>query len=107
MGYRAQEALRASPALWLVDALVGVGGEVQRGVVLGEDLGDQLAAARNIDLPPLHVHHRNDETFYVLDGELRLFLSDREIVLALGQAVLAARGLPHAYAILGPPGMLP
>jgi mannose-6-phosphate isomerase-like protein (cupin superfamily) len=21
--------------------------------------------------PPLHVHHREDETFYVLDGELR------------------------------------
>ena len=49
-------------------------------------------------MPPLHVHHRNDETFYVLDGELRLFLSDREIVLALGQAVLAPRGLPHTYA---------
>jgi hypothetical protein len=50
-------------------------------------------------MPPLHVHHRNDETFYVLEGELRLFLSDREIVLAPGQAAFAPRGVPHTYRV--------
>jgi len=50
-------------------------------------------------MPPLHVHHRDDETFYVLEGDGRLFLRDREIVPAPGQAALAPRGVPHTYRV--------
>lgn len=44
-------------------------------------------------------HHREDETFYVFDGELRLFVGDRESVLAARQAALAPRGVPHTYRV--------
>jgi quercetin dioxygenase-like cupin family protein len=50
-------------------------------------------------MPPLHVHRRDDETFYVLEGELTLFVSGEQIVLRPGQAALAPRDVPHAYRV--------
>ncbi len=49
------------------------------------------------DMPPLHVHHRDDETFFVLEGELSLFAGGDHHVLTAGQALLAPRGVPHTY----------
>jgi quercetin dioxygenase-like cupin family protein len=40
-----------------------------------------------------------DETFYVLEGELTLFVAGEQIVLGPGQAALAPRGVPHAYRV--------
>jgi mannose-6-phosphate isomerase-like protein (cupin superfamily) len=51
------------------------------------------------DMPPLHVHHGQDEGFLLLDGELSLFLPDREIDLHPGEFVLAPRGVPHTYQV--------
>src|SRR5262249_41839856 len=51
------------------------------------------------DMPPLHVHHTHDEGFLLLDGELSLFLPDREIALRRGEFVLAPRGVPHTYQV--------
>jgi quercetin dioxygenase-like cupin family protein len=51
------------------------------------------------DMPPLHVHHTHDEGFLLLDGELSLFLPDREITLRPGEFVLAPRGIPHTYQV--------
>ena len=50
-------------------------------------------------MPPLHVHRRDDETFYVLEGELTLFVPGEQIVLGPGQAALAPRDVPHAYRV--------
>ena len=49
------------------------------------------------DMPPLHVHHRDDEAFYVLDGRLTLFLGERTIELEAGECALAPIGTPHTY----------
>jgi quercetin dioxygenase-like cupin family protein len=51
------------------------------------------------DMPPLHVHHAQDEGFLLLDGELSLFLPGREIALRPGEFALAPRGVPHAYQV--------
>jgi len=51
------------------------------------------------DMPPLHVHHTHDEGFLLLEGELSLFLPDREIALRPGEFVLAPRGVPHTYQV--------
>ena len=45
----------------------------------------------------LHVHHADDEAWYVLDGALRFRLGDSEYEAGAGGAVLAAKGTPHAY----------
>src|SRR4051812_41818338 len=48
-------------------------------------------------MPPLHVHHSEDEGFYVVDGEVTLYMPGREITARPGDFVLAPRGVPHAY----------
>lgn len=50
-------------------------------------------------MPPLHVHHAHDEGFYILDGEVTLYLPDREIHCRPGDHVVAPRGIPHAYRV--------
>jgi quercetin dioxygenase-like cupin family protein len=82
--------------LWFIDnlAFVHVDGEQTGGAYgLGEVSG------RRGDMPPLHVHRRDDEAFYVLEGELTLFVGDEQINLREGQAVLAPRGIPHVYRV--------
>jgi quercetin dioxygenase-like cupin family protein len=88
-------APRAQP-LWFLDALayVHVDGEQSGGAY---SLSETQAARGN--MPPLHVHHRHDETFYVLEGAVRVFVGEREFVLAAGQAALAPRGIPHSYRV--------
>jgi quercetin dioxygenase-like cupin family protein len=48
-------------------------------------------------IAPFHVHHADDEAWYVLEGELGFRLGDEEIVAQAGSAVLAPRGTPHTY----------
>lgn len=50
-------------------------------------------------MPPLHVHHAEDEIFYVIAGEVTLYLPGREIQAGPGDCVLAPRGIPHAYRV--------
>ena len=48
-------------------------------------------------IAPLHVHHGDDEAWYVLDGVLRFRIGEDEFEAGPGAAVLAPRGVPHAY----------
>ena len=48
-------------------------------------------------IAPLHVHHADDEAWYVLEGELGFRLGDEEVVATAGAAVIAPRGTPHTY----------
>jgi uncharacterized cupin superfamily protein len=48
-------------------------------------------------IAPLHVHHADDEAWYVLEGELGFRLGDEEVIARAGSAVLASRGTPHTY----------
>jgi mannose-6-phosphate isomerase-like protein (cupin superfamily) len=51
---------------------------------------------------PLHVHHEDDEAWYVLEGTLGFRLDDRDIDVGAGGALMAPRGTPHAYWNAGP-----
>ena len=48
-------------------------------------------------IAPLHVHHSDDEAWYVLAGELGFRLGNEEVIAGAGSAVLAPRGTPHTY----------
>ena len=50
--------------------------------------------------PPLHVHHREDEGFYVLDGEIKFRQGDHEFVAGAGTLVWGPRGVPHSFRVL-------
>jgi len=51
------------------------------------------------DMPPLHVHHRDDETFVVVEGTLRAWVGDREVLVGPGEAAFLPRGVPHTYRV--------
>jgi mannose-6-phosphate isomerase-like protein (cupin superfamily) len=48
-------------------------------------------------IAPLHVHHSDDEAWYVLEGAIRFQIGDELIEAGPGEAVMAAKGTPHAY----------
>jgi quercetin dioxygenase-like cupin family protein len=91
------ELLASAQPLWFIDSLAYIhvsGGETGGAYSLSELCGPVGS------MPPLHVHHRDDETFHVLQGELRLFVGDRELVLSAGRAAaVAPRGTPHTYRV--------
>jgi quercetin dioxygenase-like cupin family protein len=45
---------------------------------------------------PLHVHHETDETFFVLSGQLTLFVNGETQRLGPGDYAFIPRGTPHA-----------
>jgi len=51
------------------------------------------------DATPRHLHHNEDETFYLLEGEMTLFVGDERIDLHPGDYCFAARGIAHAHII--------
>jgi quercetin dioxygenase-like cupin family protein len=71
-----------------------------RVLATGGDLGlvDMLEIPAG-DMPPLHLHHREDEGFYVIAGRMTLHLPGRAIELGPGEFALAPRGVPHTYRV--------
>lgn len=58
----------------------------------------ELAGTRG-EMPPLHIHHREDETFVVLDGELTLHTPGASTTVRAGKVGFAPRGVPHVYRV--------
>ena len=48
---------------------------------------------------PIHIHHNEDETFYVLEGEVAFLVADERIDVGAGDFLFAPRGIPHAYVV--------
>ena len=46
---------------------------------------------------PYHLHHEEDEAFYVLDGEFTFFSGKNKILLGPGGYIFLPRGLPHGF----------
>jgi quercetin dioxygenase-like cupin family protein len=47
--------------------------------------------------PPPHIHHREDESFYLLDGTLDITLGEKKIKATTGDFVQIPRGTVHAF----------
>ena len=45
----------------------------------------------------LHVHHRDDEAWHILDGELTFKFIDKEMKVAKGATVFVPAGVAHTY----------
>jgi quercetin dioxygenase-like cupin family protein len=48
---------------------------------------------------PLHIHRNEDETFYVLEGEITVLVGNERIDLAAGDFAFAPRDIAHAYVV--------
>jgi quercetin dioxygenase-like cupin family protein len=52
--------------------------------------------------PPRHLHHGEDEWFFVVAGDYVFEVGSERFTLAAGDSILAPRAIPHAYAFVGP-----
>jgi mannose-6-phosphate isomerase-like protein (cupin superfamily) len=82
--------------LWFFDTLV----TVHLARVAGSDgLSVLEHQAGPGDSPPLHIQHTEDEGFYLLAGEMRIQIRDKESRLSAGCMILAPRGVPHTHRV--------
>jgi mannose-6-phosphate isomerase-like protein (cupin superfamily) len=51
--------------------------------------------------PPLHVHHREDEAFWVLEGDVSMRCGDRTFRAGPGCFVFLPRDVPHTFVVEG------
>lgn len=70
-------------------------------LVSGEDTNGEFCVVHcsvsENDGPPLHIHGNEDESFYLLDGELEMTLGDETFLVKSGEYVFAPRGIPHTF----------
>jgi mannose-6-phosphate isomerase-like protein (cupin superfamily) len=52
--------------------------------------------------PPPHVHTREDELFYVLEGEFDVYVGKKAFKVEAGECVFLPRFKPHAFVIRSP-----
>jgi quercetin dioxygenase-like cupin family protein len=52
---------------------------------------------------PLHVHYREDEGFYVLEGSITVQVGEQTVELGAGQHAYGPRDIPHRFTV-GPDG---
>ena len=50
--------------------------------------------------PPAHYHLHEDELFYVLEGEIKFHIGDKQFVAKAGELAYAPREIPHHFAIV-------
>src|ERR687893_1444366 len=55
---------------------------------------------------PLHLHRKEDEAFYVLEGEMTFHIGEKTIKARPGSFVLGPRDVPHTYTVDSGPARL-
>jgi mannose-6-phosphate isomerase-like protein (cupin superfamily) len=59
------------------------------------------------DGTPPHIHHREDECFYVLEGEFEFLKGDDTVTVGAGSLIYVPKGVLHAFRNVGEgPGRL-
>lgn len=75
---------------------------LSRCKLTSEDTAGALSAFELSALPQsgpfLHVHHREDEWYYVLSGEFLFKAGDEPHTLPVGASIWLPRGIPHVWA---------
>ncbi|MCX4539313.1 quercetin 2,3-dioxygenase [Streptomyces sp. NBC_01565] len=83
-------------ALWFLDFLARVKGsaaQMNGASSVVEFLGRSGSGS------PLHVHHHDDEWWYVLDGEMTFWVAGRPIPATTGSFVYGPRHVPHTFLV--------
>ena len=55
---------------------------------------------------PLHVHHNEDEAFYILEGEMTFYVGEETIKAGPGSFLFGPRDVPHTYTVDSGPARL-
>lgn len=69
--------------------------------VHGRDTNNVLSVVESHDVPgggpPPHIHHREDETFQILEGEYEFMAGGKTILAQPDTTLFAPRGVAHTY----------
>jgi quercetin dioxygenase-like cupin family protein len=80
---------------------IGVVGDVYRFLVTGAETNGQYAMWEAIvppgGGPPPHLHNREEESFYVLEGEIRFQIGDETLIATAGMFANMPVGCPHCF----------
>jgi quercetin dioxygenase-like cupin family protein len=80
---------------------VAVVGDVYRFLATGAETGGKYAMWETIvppgGGPPLHVHSREEEGFYILEGEITFQIGDERRVARAGTFANMPVGTPHTF----------
>jgi quercetin dioxygenase-like cupin family protein len=83
--------------LWFLNTLVTF-------PVSHADSGDGISVmeslARRGDSPPYHIHHTEDESFHLIEGELAFFVDGETRRVLPRDTHLAPKGVPHTYRVV-------
>ena len=67
------------------------------------DTGGQMTIVEMTEPPnveaPLHVHHREDEAFWILEGDVTIEVGDTTIECHAGDYAFGPRDIPHRYTV--------
>lgn len=66
-------------------------------IVLVEGEIDGNTGKERLLIAPYHIHHNDEELFYVLSGKIAFIVGDEEIVASAGDAVLVPPGAVHTW----------
>jgi len=80
-------------AAWFMDCRMTIKATGQFGLV------EALAPPGNS--PPLHIHHAEDEIFWILEGHVTYRCGDATFLTAPGSYVHLPRGVPHTFVVEG------
>jgi quercetin dioxygenase-like cupin family protein len=84
--------------LWVVD-------ELMTFKAMSEDTGGAYSLTDSVvppgGGPPPHIHHREDEAFWVLEGELEVMVGETTFKAGAGSFVHLPKDIPHAYENVG------
>ena len=80
---------------------IAVVGDVYRFLATGEDTNGKYAQWEAIvppgGGPPPHVHSREEEGFYILEGEITFQIGDERVVATAGMFANMPVGTPHSF----------
>ena len=80
-------------------------GDKQRILLTGEDTGGSYSLIENYNPPgasiPLHLHRNEDETFYVVSGEVDFQINGETVRATAGTTAYLPRNAPHSFTVVG------
>ena len=80
---------------------IAVVGDVYRFLATGDDTNGKYALFEALvgpgGGPPPHVHSREEEGFYILEGEITFTIGDKRLVASAGMFANMPVGTPHSF----------
>lgn len=81
--------------------MIETSGDICTFMIIGEESDNAYALMESIISPgggpPPHIQHRNEEGFYVLEGELVFTVAGEQIVATTGDFVNIPKGVVHGF----------